>query len=214
MGLGTDGPAVRCTTKGGNIGALRAAGGASTAVRLGSATVAAFDPESDLGQDLAYRLVRASFVTLFHRQEVLTRTTQWLKEHEYQLVRLDAGGWGSEVDLHRAMGRALNFPPDCGHTLDALNGCVRAVVEGRYGWDERSVGLVLIFHNYERFARRSPYASQVVLEIIADQARGGALLGRRLICLVQSDNPEISFEPLGMGVPPWNEAERLDRRSA
>ncbi|MFE9404742.1 hypothetical protein ACFYNY_23725 [Streptomyces sp. NPDC006530] len=52
--------------------------------------------------------------------------------------------------------------------------------------------------------------AQVVLEIIADQARRAAVLRRRLICLVQSDDPQIRFELVGAMPVRWNNDEGSD----
>jgi hypothetical protein len=39
-----------------------------------------------------------------------------------------------------------------------------------------------------------------------------ALIGRRLMCLVQSDDPRITFPPVGATGVGWNEAEWLDAK--
>jgi hypothetical protein len=54
--------------------------------------MAAFDPESDLDDDRAYKLLRFSPVTLFWRPQVLDETTEWLSDRGYQIIRLDASG--------------------------------------------------------------------------------------------------------------------------
>lgn len=38
------------------------------------------------------------------------------------------------------------------------------------------------------------------------------LIGRRMICLVQTDNPRLSFDPVGATPVVWNEAEFLNSR--
>ncbi|WSE02425.1 hypothetical protein OG574_02955 [Streptomyces sp. NBC_01445] len=55
-----------------------------------------------------------------------------------------------------------------------------------------------------------------MLDILADRARSAALFGHRIMCLVHSNDPDISFEPVGAMPVQWNDAERLDssRRSA
>jgi hypothetical protein len=80
------------------------------------------------------------------------------------------------------------------------------------GWSPNSTGLVLVFTGYDAFAARCPRAAQIVLHIMADHSRLAALLGNRLMCLVQSNNPQIRFEPVGVSPPAWNPAEWLDSR--
>ena len=49
-----------------------------------------------------------------------------------------------------------------------------------------------------------------MLNIIADQARSAILVGNRIICLVQSNDPQLSIEPVGALPVMWNDAELLN----
>jgi hypothetical protein len=172
--------------------------------------VAVFDPEADLNQDLGFRLLMNTPVTLFWRRSVLDETTQWLVAHGYQVTLLDASSWTTEADLHREVAEALNFPGYYGRNLDALNDCMRDVVDHDYGWGAESAGLALVFTGYDAFSRNCPRAAQVVLDILADQSRSAALFGQRLMCLVQTNDPQIRFDPVGAVPVSWNGAEWLD----
>ena len=57
-----------------------------------------------------------------------------------------------------------------------------------------------------------PGTAQIVLDILARQARGALLIGHRLICLVQSNDPQLSFEPVGAMPVAWNDAEWLNSK--
>lgn len=159
--------------------------------------MAAFDPEQDLHQDAAYRLLANTSVTLFFRLRVLDETVTWLTEHGYQVCRMVASNWADESDLHRDLAEALHFPDYYGRNLDALNDCMSDVVAGNYGWHPDATGLVLVLTGYDAFATRCPRVAQHALDIFATRSRSAALLGRRLMCLVQSDSPHIRFEPVG-----------------
>ncbi|WP_027341343.1 barstar family protein [Hamadaea tsunoensis] len=175
--------------------------------------MAAFDPEKDDGSDPAFRLMSNTFVTLFWRPELLDQTTARLSEAGYQVTRMDAAGWATEHDLHREIAQALDFPDYYGRNLDALNDWMRDVVAGDYGWAAAdTTGLALVFTRYDKFTRHCPRAAQIVLDIMADQARRALLFGRRMMCLVQSDDPQIRFEPVGAMPVMWNDAEWLDAR--
>jgi hypothetical protein len=152
---------------------------------------------------------------LYWNRQVLAETTAWLSAHGYQITSLNAMTWSAEHDLHREIAGALHFPDYYGHNLDALNDCMRDVVSQDYGWAPNTTGLVLVFIGYDAFAARCARAAQVVLDMLAHQSRNAALLGRRLICLVQSDDPGIRFAPVGATPVAWNDAEWLDstRRS-
>ena len=81
-----------------------------------------------------------------------------------------------------------------------------------YGWAPDTTGLALAFTGYDAFAARCPRAAQIVLDIMADHSRSAALFGRRLMCLVQSNDPHIRFEPADATAVTWNDAEWLDSK--
>ncbi|NYT96255.1 barstar family protein [Salinispora sp. H7-4] len=172
--------------------------------------MSAFDLDAELSGDAAFRLVAPSYVRLFWRTSVLDTVVATLREQGYQVVRLDASTWPSEADLHRDIAAALHFPDYYGHNLNALNDCLSDVVTYDYGTTPDATGLVLVFTGYDTFSRHCPRTAQVVLDIIADQARAAALFGHRVCCLVQSNDPAIRFEPVGATPVTWNDAEWLD----
>lgn len=171
--------------------------------------MASFDLD-DLAGDRAFHLAKNSAVTLFWRTEVLDETLTWLDEHGYQLIRLDAGAWTTQADFHRAVKAALDFPDYYGHNLDAFNDCMRDVGAYEYGASRDATGTVLVFTGYDSFARHEPRAAQVILDIIALRARWGMLIGHRMLCLVQSTDAHLSFEPVGSTPVVWNPQEWAD----
>lgn len=169
-----------------------------------------FDRHAERSGDAALRLVAPSFVRLFWRTSVLDTVVATLREQGYQVVRLDASTWQSEADLHRDLAATLHFPDYYGHNLNALNDCLSHVITYDYGTNPDATALVLVFTGYDTLSRRCPRTAQVVLDIIADQARTAALFGHRVYCLVQSNDPAIRFEPVGATPVTWNDAEWLD----
>ena len=129
---------------------------------------------------------------------------------------IDGSRFSTLEGFYDEISRVLIPGADWGHNLDAFNDCMRDVVAQDYGWAPTSTGLALVFVGYDAFAVRRPRTAHLVLDIVADHSRQAALYGRRLICLVQSDDPEIRFEPVGATGVRWNDAEWLDstRRSA
>jgi hypothetical protein len=178
--------------------------------------VAAFDLDTDQSEDVAFNLVINTFVSLFWRTELLDETVRWLVDHDYEVVRLDAARWTSEADLHRDFAAALDFPDYYGENLDALNDCLRGVAGYAFGTSPKATGLVLALTGYDAFAARLPRVAYDVLDIIARQAREAMLIGHRMLGLVQSNDPDIEFEPVGATPVLWNPAEWLtaNRRPA
>ncbi|WAH98140.1 barstar family protein [Arthrobacter sp. MMS18-M83] len=163
----------------------------------------AFDSEADLEHDLDFRLLINTAVSLFYRRHVFDETTTWLAEQGYQVTILDASSWSSEAEMHGAISETLDFPSYYGHNLDALNDCLRDVI---------SHDFVLAFLGYDAFALACPRAAQTLLDIIAQRSREAALFGHRMVCLAQSNDPRISFDPVGATPVLWNDEEWLDSK--
>jgi hypothetical protein len=49
-----------------------------------------------------------------------------------------------------------------------------------------------------------------MLDIFAVQARSAILIGNPIICLVQSNDPQLSFELVGAMPVLWNDAELVN----
>jgi len=133
-------------------------------------------------------------VSLFHREEVLDDTLSLLADLGYLVRRFDARAWTDKADFAAAVKEGLGFPEYFGGNLDAFSDCLRDVAVGT-GRD--AAGLVLVFTGYDAFAVREPRTAAAVLDIVADVARFAMLFGHRLACLVQSDDRELRFGPVG-----------------
>jgi hypothetical protein len=108
--------------------------------------------------------------------------------------------------------RALDFLEYFGRNLNAFNDCTRDVVTGDYRSDLGATGFVLVLRHYDALIRREAEAAHAVVDIIANQCRNGALIGHRMICLLQSDDPKLHLPPVGATPGLWNDAEWLDAR--
>jgi hypothetical protein len=51
-----------------------------------------------------------------------------------------------------------------------------------------------------------------MLDIFAEQARSATLIGNRMLCLMQLNDPRLSFEPVGATPVLWNDAEWLNSK--
>jgi RNAse (barnase) inhibitor barstar len=174
--------------------------------------MAAWDPADLVSHPRDFQLVRDSFVTMFWSRAVLQEATGWLNDHGYHVMTLDASAWTLPSDMHREVAAALDFPDYYGRNLDALNDCMGDVAAGDYGAPADATGLVLVLMNFDTFAASHGPIAQALLDIFAAQARKAALFGHRMLCLVQSGDPKLSFEPVGATPAVWNDAESMDAR--
>jgi hypothetical protein len=157
-------------------------------------------------QRLDWMLLHNGPVTLYYRSDILGTDLAWLQEQGYHVEPFDCMSWLTIDALHDAVAVQLQFPDYYGRNLHAFNDCLSDLLI-----PEQS-GCVLVFLRYDAFAARFPDVAWQVLDIIAVQARYFLLRGRRLLALVQSDDPRIAFAPIGACPVLWNSHERLDKQ--
>jgi RNAse (barnase) inhibitor barstar len=172
--------------------------------------VATWDADAETTHPVDFRLVRDAFGTMFWRSSLLDETIRWLKSHADDVVEFDAGSWASDADMYEDVAIGLVFPDYFGRNLNALNDCISDVASGDYGWRPDATGLVIVLRNLDAFATVDRRIAQIMLDIFAEQARRAILIGNRIICLVQSDNPDLKFDPVGATPVTWNDAEWVD----
>lgn len=158
------------------------------------------------------RLLQDPYITLFRSPAVLDDALRRLRGSGYDVRTADASQWVDQQGMHRALAALLDFPDYYGNNLDALNDCLGDVAAGGYGVDTGATGLVLVLRRYDAFAATHRDAAFAVLDIFAVTARAAALRGRPMLCLVQSDDPDLDFPPVGAVPVSWNGAEWLRAR--
>lgn len=174
--------------------------------------MAAFDRDCVLNHPLDYRLAADGCVSLFWSTEVLRSSVAWLRDRGYRVVDLDASEWRGEEDMHTDVAVALNFPAYYGRNLNALNDCLGDVAVGDYGLSPEETGLALVIRRVDLFMRRQPLVAHHLIGAVAGAAQSAALFGHRILCLVQSDDPDLVIPPIGARTVPWNDAEWLDSK--
>jgi hypothetical protein len=68
-------------------------------------------------------------------------------------------------------------------------------------------GFAVVLHRFDAVAVAFPGFACHVLDILARASWDNLLFGRRLICLVRSEDPWIQFGPVGGHEPWWNHRE-------
>lgn len=167
--------------------------------------MATFSLDGSDFQRLDWQLLQNGAISLYFRHELLDHDVRWLKEHAYRVEELDCRGWTDTHAMHRDIAARLGFPDYYGMNLDALNDCLSDVDVPADG------GLVLVFRHFDGFAARQRDVAQGLLDVLADNARRFLLFGRRVLALVQSDDPRISFDPVGATAVGWNPKEWLGK---
>jgi len=153
---------------------------------------------------LDWQILQKGAICLYIDHSILEEDSQWFLEYHYVLYRFDCQEWKTEQDFHHTMSQVLNFPDYYGHNLDAFNDCMLnlEIPQG---------GCVLVFFHFDVFAQRFPQFSHSVLEIIEGSSRNFLLTGQKLIALLQSDDPTLSFQPVGARPVVLNPKEYLKK---
>ena len=153
---------------------------------------------------LDWRLLERGAVALYHKGSVLSQDLGWLRQQRYVIHELDAAPWSEPGHFHDAVRVALSFPAYYGKNLASWIDCVAELPVP----DES--GMALVFRRYDRFAKSQPQLAQTILDSLETTSRRFLLTGRRLLALVQSDDPRIRFERVGAMPVTWNPREWLD----
>jgi len=156
---------------------------------------------------LDWQLMQNGAVNLYFQMAILERDLSWLREHGYQIESIDCQELPA---FYRQMSIAFRFKEhfsydDWTGNLDALNDACRCLEIDSEG------GLVLCFIRYDLLKAASPDLAQGLLDIIESNSRDQLLFGRRLLALVQSDDPRIQFGPIGAKTANWNLSEESNK---
>lgn len=177
---------------------------AGTGPRANAATPAAFGDLATDRERLDWLLFQNGGVVLYHKPQVLTEHVAWLVREGYQLRELDAYAWTDAKAFHADVKRAFAFPSHYSSNLASL-------VDGLAELEIAPGGAIAVqMRRYDRFAKIEPHLAWSVLDALETTSRRLLLTGRRLLTLVQSDDPRIKFERVGAMPVNWNPREWLD----
>lgn len=165
--------------------------------------MAVFRTDEDLDR-LDGQLLRRGPAILYHRAAILAEDVAWLQQHRYEVHAFDCSGWHSEADFHDTVSSGLGFPAYYGRNLNALHDCLSELEVPDLG------GTALQFNRFDHFIEGFSLLAWNVLDTIAQNSWQFLLRGRRLMVLVQSDNPRLGLEKVGGHCVLWNPREWLD----
>jgi len=145
-------------------------------------------------QRLDFLLLRDGSIVLYFNKVDLETTCEWFRGQAYCLYRFDCRKWGSATDFYDDFyGSTSNVREiaDCGYSLDALRDCLA------YLNVPLESGMVFVFEHFNCFTKPDPRYAHEVLDILAEISRFYLLFGQRLIVLLHSDDPKLTFSSVG-----------------
>jgi hypothetical protein len=179
-------------------------GSSSNGPTGGVQTPAAFGDLPEDRERLDWQLFQNGGVVLYHKHQVLAEDAAWLVRAGYHLRELDANVWTNAAAFHEDVKRVFAFPK---HYTNNLASLVDALAE----LEIPAGGAVAVqMRRYDRFVKVDSHLAWSVLDALETTSRRLLLTGRRLLSLVQSDDPRIKFERVGAMPVNWNPREWLD----
>jgi hypothetical protein len=153
---------------------------------------------------LDWKLMERGAVALYHKTSILSADVGWFRQERYVIRELEAAGWSTPQAFHDDAKRVLGLPQHYAPNLMAWVDCLGEMSVPDDG------GLVIVFRGYDAFAKSQPHLAQTILDSIESTSRRFLLTGRRLLALVQSNDPRIRFERVGAMPVTWNPREWVD----
>ena len=164
--------------------------------------MAFFQDNPDEWQRLDYRIFQNGWSSLYRQPTILNTDIAWFKKENFKIVDFDCSSWADPNDIHRDLKTKLNFPDYYGKNLDALNDCLSDL-------EIPNTGFLIVFRHFESVDKNTAHS---LLDIFANNSRRHMLFGKKLLTLVQVDNPNFQSDKVGACGVLWNEAEWLNSK--
>jgi RNAse (barnase) inhibitor barstar len=164
--------------------------------------MAVFENNPDEWQRLDWQILQNGWTSLYWQQSILDKDLDWFKKEKYNIVDFNCTKWTDTNRIHKDLKKMLDFPDYYGENFNALNDCLSDL-------QINETGLVISFRHFQNVDKNIAHN---LLDIFARNSRLHNLFGKRLLTLVQVDNPNYQIDPVGSSSVLWNGAEWLDSK--
>ena len=151
---------------------------------------------------LDFKLLLDGGVALYYQHEVLGEDVAWLALEKYELLQFDDGAMDSLDSFHFEARLKLGAPEDYEPSFEGFRAAASRLPIPEDG------GVALVFTAVDRLAESDPISTLRLFDVISDVSREFMLQGRRLVCLAQTDDPDLDLGPIGGKPLTWNPRER------
>lgn len=148
-------------------------------------------------------ILRDGPICLYHNSGMLNKDCSWFSDNNFELIDINCGTW-TKNNIHSKIKEALFFPDYYGENLAAFYDCLSDMYNTKYR------GLVLIFRSFDHVVAEKRNLAEGILDAIALTSREWLIEGHKLICLIQSSDPDLELPKLGGLHPVWNNEEWLN----
>jgi RNAse (barnase) inhibitor barstar len=139
---------------------------------------------------LDWKILQNGAVSLYLDPNILEADCTWFRDRNYREYRFDGTAWLTREDFYTAMDQQLTLPYSSGN-LDTLRDLLMDLEV------PHESGTIFVFWRFDLFTRRFTKDTYNILNVMEEISRGFLLTGQRFIVLVQSNDPKITFDPVG-----------------
>jgi RNAse (barnase) inhibitor barstar len=148
-------------------------------------------------------ILKASPICKYYKNSILDEDVNWFIDNGFDVYDINVRNWNKR-NFHKHLKEELNFPDYYGENLAAFNDCLGDMCNDRYK------GVVITFRQYDEFLNNERSSAEAILDILATESRNWLLKGKKLIGLIQSNEPNLELPKLGGISPSWNSAEWMN----
>ncbi|NER17355.1 barstar family protein [Spongiivirga citrea] len=149
-------------------------------------------------------ILRDGPICMYFKNGILNEDLDWFNRNRFEIIDINCRKWNRK-NLHKNLKNALSFPDYYGENLNAFADCLSDMYDKKYR------GLILVFRYYNNFVEEDGNIAEAILDIMAKESRIWLLNGQKLIGLIQSDDPNLTFPEIGGTSPSWNTKEWFDK---
>lgn len=151
-------------------------------------------------------LLQNGAVNLFWKVEVFDATLDQLKTIDYTILKFD---FTTPEQFKSDLSIAFNWQEHFGYPK--WNGNLDALSDGfRYGPFYLSDKIVIAIQNFDILVKQDVNLSFHLLDMIERHSRDYLLFGKRLIGVIQTNDPKYECASIGTTGAQWNFKERLN----
>jgi RNAse (barnase) inhibitor barstar len=159
--------------------------------------MSAFKNDPDEWQRLDWQILQNGWTSLYWQEITLENDLSWFKSEKFNIVEINCTNWLNVSMIHTDLKKYLDFPDYYGENFNARNDCLSDIKINDFGF-------VIVFRHFQ-FVEND--IAHILLDILANNSRLHILFGKKLLTLVQVDNPEYEIKPVGACGVLWNVKE-------
>jgi RNAse (barnase) inhibitor barstar len=156
-----------------------------------------FRDTPDLNERPDWQILQNGWSALYLKPSILDAELVWFRSEGFQIAEMDCENFSSEKEFHAQLKVGLKFPDYYGRNMNALDDCLSDLTI-------KEPGFLMVYRHYDSLSADFAYT---VLEEFANASRLHMLFGRKLITLIQVNDPHYSLPPVGGCPLIWNRRE-------